>query len=145
MTLHSHFGAALLSILLFGSDIKIFAADSISQEHRFTAEERAYWVFKPLRRPQIPVVKNVQWQHNPIDAFIQAELEIQGLHPSPPADKLTLLRRVTLDLTGLPPTPEEADAFLADRSAKAFERVVDRLLASPHYGEPWARHWLDLA
>ena len=82
---------------------------------------------------------------NPIDAFILARLEEKGIQPNPPADKITLLRRASLDLIGLPPTPEEAQAFLADQSPDAFAKVVDRLLASPHYGERWGRHWLDLA
>ena len=111
----------------------------------FTKEDREYWAFKKLSCPKPPVAHNTRWVRNPIDAFVLAELERNGLHPSPPADKISLLRRATLDLIGLPPTPEEVDAFLADRSPNAFEKVVDRLLSSPHYGERWARHWLDLA
>ena len=83
--------------------------------------------------------------HNPIDAFIQARLADEGLTPAPEADRITLLRRVTLDLTGLLPTPAEVEAFLGDDRPGAYERVVDRLLASPHYGERWGRHWLDAA
>lgn len=90
-------------------------------------------------------MKNAAWVRNPIDAFILAKLESQGIAPSPEAPKLTLLRRVTLDLTGLPPTPEEVGAFLTDTRPDAYERVVDRLLQSRHYGERWARPWLDLA
>jgi hypothetical protein len=89
-------------------------------------------------------VKNAAWIRTPIDAFILAKLEVSGLAPSPEADRLTWLRRVTFDLIGLPPTPEEQDAFLQDRSTQAYERVVERLLASPHYGERWAQHWLDV-
>ena len=85
------------------------------------------------------------WVRNPIDAFILARLEREGIEPSPEADRVTLLRRLSFDLTGLPPTPEEVEAFLADNRPDAYERAVDRLLASPHYGERWARHWLDLA
>ncbi len=84
------------------------------------------------------------WLRNPLDAFVLARLEKAGLQPNPPADKLTLLRRVTFDLTGLLPTPAERDAFLADRSPDAYERLVDRLLRSPHFGERWAQHWLDV-
>jgi hypothetical protein len=111
----------------------------------FTAEERGHWAFQRVIRPEPPEVKDARWVRNPIDAFVLSELERKDLKPSPPADKITLLRRATFDLTGLPPTPEEVDAFLADKSPKAFDKVVDRLLASPRYGERWARHWLDLA
>ena len=92
-----------------------------------------------------PAVQNASWVQSPIDAFILSALEKKGLKPAPPADKRTLIRRATFDLTGLPPTPEEVKAFLADNSPDAFAKVVDRLLASPHYGERWARHWLDVA
>ncbi len=111
----------------------------------FTLAQRRYWAFQRVRRPVLPRVRNTRWARNPVDAFVLAKLEAKGLRPSPTADKITLLRRATFDLTGLPSTPEEVDAFLADRSPRAFEKVVDRLLASPHYGERWARHWLDLA
>ncbi|HEX5082247.1 MAG TPA: DUF1553 domain-containing protein [Blastocatellia bacterium] len=104
-----------------------------------------HWAFIPPRRPEIPRVTNVSWVRNPIDSFILARLEKEGLKPQPEADKTTLLRRVYLDLTGLPPTPADVDAFLADKSAGAYEKVVDRLLASPHYGERMAMAWLDLA
>jgi hypothetical protein len=100
--------------------------------------------FVPPQRPEIPKVQNKSWCVNPIDAFVLARLEAAGLAPSPRADKLRLLRRVTFDLTGLPPTLEEQDAFLEDNSADAYSKVVERLLASPHYGERWAEHWLDL-
>ena len=103
-----------------------------------------YWAFVKPERPQIPAVKNRDWVRNPIDAFVLAKLEEKGLQPAPPADKRALLRRVTFDLTGLPPTPEEISAFLADKSPIAYEKVVNRLLASPHYGERWAQHWLDV-
>jgi hypothetical protein len=111
----------------------------------FTAAQRKYWAFQPVVKPAAPVVKNKAWVKNPIDAFILAKLEEKDLKPAPAADKITLIRRATLDVTGLPPTPAEVDAFLADKSPRAFEKVVDRLLASPQYGERWARHWLDLA
>jgi mono/diheme cytochrome c family protein len=104
-----------------------------------------HWAFKPPLRPQIPAVKNTRWVRNPLDNFVLARLEQEGLTPSPEADKLTLLRRVSLDLTGLPPSIAEADAFLADKSPAAYEKQVERLLASPHYGERWGRQWLDAA
>jgi hypothetical protein len=108
------------------------------------AAARRVWPHQPVDRPRVPVVKDHRWVRNPIDAFLLARLEAEGLRPAPEADAVTLIRRLTYDLTGLPPTPEEVDAFLADRAAGAYERLVDRLLASPHYGEHWARHWLDL-
>lgn len=107
-------------------------------------EETTHWSLKPLARPAVPVVRNGVWPTGGIDRFILAGLEKQNLAPNPPADKRTLLRRVHFDLVGLPPTPEEMDTFLADGSPDAYERVVDRLLASPRHGERWARHWLDV-
>jgi hypothetical protein len=104
-----------------------------------------HWAFVPPQRPALPEVKNPAWCNNPIDRFVLARLHREGLSPSPEAAKETLLRRVTLDLTGLPPTPEEVDAFLADNSPEAYERVVDRLLASPRYGERMVWDWLDAA
>ncbi len=111
----------------------------------FTPEQRKYWAFQKIARPRPPAVRNAWWVRNAIDRFVLAELEAKGLRAGPRADKIILLRRAYLDLVGLPPTPEEVQAFLADRSPNAFARVVDRLLASPRYGERWARHWLDLA
>jgi hypothetical protein len=108
------------------------------------AETMNFWAFRPVKRPEVPAVKNAAWAANPIDRFILAKLEANGLEPAGPAGKTALLRRVTYDLTGLPPTPEEVEAFLADDAPGAYEKVVDRLLASPHYGEHWTRHWLDL-
>jgi mono/diheme cytochrome c family protein len=109
-----------------------------------TAEERNYWTFRKPVKSAVPAVKASAWVKNPIDAFVLAKLEAQDLQPSPPADKRTLLRRVTFDLTGLPPTPEEIKAFLTDAAPDAYEKVVKRLLASPRYGERWAQHWLDV-
>jgi len=109
------------------------------------AEYTGHWAFEPPVRPDLPDTADAGWGHNAIDTFILAELERQGLTPSAEADKATLIRRVTLDLTGLPPTPEEVDAFLADDSEDAYEKVVDRLLASPRYGERMASKWLDLS
>jgi Protein of unknown function (DUF1549)/Protein of unknown function (DUF1553)/Planctomycete cytochrome C/F5/8 type C domain len=113
-------------------------------ENKPTPADGNWWSLRPLSRPAVPAVKDKTWGGTPIDAFLLAALEAKGLHPSPPADKTTLLRRVTFDLIGLPPTPEEIDAFMADNSPDAYERVVDRLLASPRYGERWGRHWLDV-
>jgi hypothetical protein len=102
------------------------------------------WALKPVERPAAPFVARQEWVRTPIDRFILAELERKGLQPSLPADKAALLRRATFDLHGLPPTPAEIDLFLSNTSRDAFARVIDRLLASPHYGERWARHWLDV-
>jgi len=109
------------------------------------AQVKKHWAFVPPRRPPLPAVKNSAWPKNPIDHFVLARLEKEGLSPAPPADRVTLLRRLSLDLIGLPPTPEEVDAFLADRSKNAYEKQVERLLGSPHYGERWGRQWLDAA
>jgi len=104
----------------------------------------SHWAFQALHDPAPPAPQDSSWPQNPIDAFILHRLEADGMRPAPPADKTTLLRRATFDLIGLPPSPEELDAFLADEAPDAFATVVDRLLASPHYGERWGRHWLDL-
>jgi Protein of unknown function (DUF1553)/Protein of unknown function (DUF1549)/Planctomycete cytochrome C len=104
-----------------------------------------HWAYVKPSRPELPAVRTAGWVHNPIDRFVLARLEAEKLSPSAEAAKATLLKRVSLDLTGLPPAPGDLDAFLADTSRDAYERVVDRLLASPHYGERWARPWLDLA
>ncbi len=105
---------------------------------------RNFWSFRPVVRPGVPCVSRGDWARSPVDRFILAGLEAAGLTPAPPASRTSLLRRVSYDLTGLPPTPEEVEAFLADASPDAYERIVDRLLASPRHGERWARHWLDL-
>ena len=109
------------------------------------ARRARHWSLQPLLTNSAPAVKSPAWVQSSIDQYILAKLEEAGIAPAPPADKRTLLRRVTYDLIGLPPTPAEIDAFLADDSPRAWEAVVERLLASPHYGERWARHWLDLA
>jgi hypothetical protein len=116
-----------------------------ANEPTWSATLRNHWAWKSPVRPAVPVVKNADWVRNPIDAFILAKLEAVALKPTAPASRAQLIRRVTFDLVGLPPTPEEIDAFVNDRAANAWEKVVDRLLASPHYGERWGRHWLDLA
>jgi hypothetical protein len=109
------------------------------------AASKTHWAFIPPKRPPVPAVKDSSWPRNPIDNFILSRLEKEGISPSPEADRITLLRRVSLDLTGLPPTPAEVDGFLSDTSPNAYEKQVDRLLSSPHYGERWARRWLDAA
>lgn len=109
------------------------------------AKWEKHWAFIPVKRPALPEVKQKDWPRNGIDHFILARLEKEGLSPAPEADRVTLIRRVTLDLTGLPPTPAEIDAFLADQSSNAYEKLVDRLLASPRYGEKMAFRWLDYA
>jgi hypothetical protein len=108
-------------------------------------ESRQFWAFQPIADPEVPAVSDVSWPQNHLDRFILARLESNGLRPARPADKRTLLRRATFDLTGLPPTTELLESFLADESPEAFARAVDRLLASPAYGERWGRHWLDVA
>jgi hypothetical protein len=122
-----------------------FAAAPASKKPAINvAAARHAWPFSPLTEPAVPAVSDPAWGRNPIDRFILAKLEGLKLTPAPDADKRTLIRRATFDLTGLPPTPEEIDAFLADASEAAFSRVVDRLLSSPAYGERWGRHWLDV-
>jgi len=120
--------------------------DPASYDAGIRAEDREHWAFQPIRRPEVPSVKNSAWGRNPIDRFVLAKLEEQGCSPAPPAETQLLLRRLFLDLTGLPPTPEEREASLNElaRSPHALERLVDNLLARPAYGERWARHWLDL-
>ena len=121
------------------------ATTTTSTEKKFTEQQRRYWAFQKVVKPAAPAVKDKEWARNPIDAFIASKLDEKKLKPNPHADRTTLIRRATLDLTGLPPTPEDVQAFLADNAPDAFAKVVDRLLASPQYGERWGRHWLDLA
>ncbi|MFN9297001.1 MAG: DUF1553 domain-containing protein [Acidobacteriota bacterium] len=109
------------------------------------SQKEKHWSLKPVLNPAIPSVRKPAWVQSPIDAFILSALETKGLSPAPPADRRTLIRRATYDLTGLPPTPAEVEAFLNDKSPDAWPRLIDRLLASPRYGERWARHWLDVA
>ncbi|MBA4146872.1 MAG: DUF1553 domain-containing protein [Verrucomicrobia bacterium] len=106
---------------------------------------RDHWAFQPIQYPAVPKVKSKEWSANPVDVFIYAKLEENGMKPSGPAEKRTLIRRATFDLIGLPPTQKEVNAFLTDDSPNAFAKVVDRLLASPQYGERWGRYWLDVA
>jgi hypothetical protein len=132
-------GLSLLSLVL---TLSLQAAEPA--EPTFSPEQCSHWAFQKPHRPDVPRTSDPGWVRTSVDAFLLAQLDRAGLKPSPPADRATLLRRVTFDLTGLPPTPEEVEAFLADRSPKAYEKVVNRLLASPHYGERWAQHWLDV-
>src|SRR5262249_38737407 len=112
---------------------------------KFTDAQRKFWAFQKVVKPSVPSVKAKDWVRTPVDAFILSKLEEKKLKPNPPADKVTLIRRAYFDLIGLPPTTEQVQAFLSDNSPQAFEKVVDELLASPHSGERWGRHWLDLA
>jgi hypothetical protein len=110
-----------------------------------TEEAKKYWAYQPVKRPTVPQIRNAKSTiRNPIDAFIAARWEAKGLKPVKPADRATLARRAYYDLLGLPPTPEEIDAFVQDPSSEAWEKLIDTLLASPHYGEKWGRHWLDV-
>src|SRR5262249_49397334 len=109
-----------------------------------TEEAKNYWAYKRVKRPGVPAVKNREWVRNPIDAFRLAKVEAEGLAPAAPADRIALVRRACYDLTGLPPTPEQVDAFVNDTSPTAWEKLIDRLLDSPQYGEKWGRHWLDV-
>jgi hypothetical protein len=127
---------ALAAAAAFGAD---------APEPTWTQAQRRHWSFLPPRRPAVPAVKRTDWARNPIDAFILHNLEEFGLAPAPEAGRATLIRRLRFDLTGLPPSPEEVDAFVNDDRPDAYERLVDRLLDSPQYGERWARPWLDLA
>jgi hypothetical protein len=107
-------------------------------------DARRHWSFQPVKKTNPPEVREAAWVRTPVDAFVLAKLEGRGWKPAPPVERHELIRRVTFDLTGLPPSPEESDAFVADTSTDAYERLVDRLLDSPRYGERWAQHWLDL-
>jgi cytochrome c553 len=114
------------------------------EQYFIKAEQREFWAFQSVRKPPLPKVKNAAWCRTPVDFFVLSQLEARGLRPAPATDKRTWLRRVTYDLIGLPPTPDELRLFLKDTSRQAYAKVVDRLLSSPHYGERWARYWLDI-
>jgi hypothetical protein len=118
---------------------------AISAKAKEQKQGKDHWAFLALKRPALPKVKDRKWVHNPIDTFVLNRLDTEKIKPSPEADQVTLIRRLTLDLTGLPPTPQEVADFVNDPRPNAYENLVDRLLDSPHYGEKWARHWLDLA
>ncbi len=131
------------TVYILAAALSLLAAEPKQKE--FTAQQKRWWAFQKVTKPAVPAVQNTAWTRNPIDAFVLAKLEDKGIKPSAEANRVTLLRRLSLDLTGMPPTPEETQAFLADSSPNAYEKQVERLLASPRYGERWARHWLDLA
>ena len=132
--------AALLCFVAAGS-----APGAEAEKVPARKDPAGHWAYRPLRKPALPEPKRKDWARNPIDLFILARLESEGIEPAPEADPVTLLRRASLDLVGLPPSPEEVDELLSDPRPDAHERWVDRLLASPHHGERWGRHWLDLA
>ena len=125
-------------------DEKDLTAESHSTVPAVNEETKKWWSFQPVAEAAIPQVKNQAWTQNPIDNFILVDLESAGLKPAPPASKQTLIRRVYYDLTGLPPTPEQVESFVADEDPAAYAKLVNQLLESPHYGEKWGRHWLDL-
>jgi hypothetical protein len=131
-------------IIFLGALLAAGSATFSIQSPTFTDAQRSFWSLQPVKKPGVPASKSAQVT-NPIDAFVLAKLEQNNLQPNKPADKITLLRRVTIDLTGLLPTTEEIQAFVSDNSPAAYEKVIDRLLASPAYGERWGRHWLDVA
>jgi len=131
-----------------GEHSAILSPEQVNLLRRWIAAGAAYdnhWSFRPVMRPEPPAVANEAWIRNPLDRFVLARLEREGLAPSPEASRTTLLRRLSLDLTGLPPTPATVAAFDADKSPDAYDRAVNRYLASPHFGERWGRHWLDIA
>src|SRR5713101_7933833 len=136
---------AVSAMALFVPLVCVPLAKSAEGQKDFTAQQRRWWVLQKVVKPAVPTPRDRAWVPNEIDAFILAKLEAKNLKPAPAADKITLIRRATLDLTVLMPTPEEVQGFVSDSSPDAFGKVVDRLLASPRYGERWARHWLDLA
>jgi hypothetical protein len=126
------------------STAELARADVLRREYRKVAAGYRWKPFEPVKRPAIPAVKNAAWVRNPIDAFLAVEHEKLGLKPRPEASRHVLIRRLYLDLIGMPPTPEEIQAFVSDASVDAYEKVVDCLLQSPHYGERWGRHWMDI-
>src|SRR6266542_5495009 len=128
---------------LLGLALLVFSGFVAWPEEKVNQPKGDHWAFKPAVRPPVPAVKNRDWPRGPIDNFVLARLEAENLAPSQPADRLTLIRRLSFDLIGLPPTPAEVRKFVSDAAPDAYESLVDRQLASPRYGERWARHWLD--
>jgi hypothetical protein len=138
--------AVLKEWIAAGAKVEAAEPATLAKGFTITDDDRKWWAFQPVVRPPVPAIQNPKSKiENPIDAFLLKKLSDKGVSFAPPAERLTLLRRITFDLVGLPPTPDEADAFLKDMSPNAYEKVVERLLASPQYGERWARHWLDVA
>ncbi len=130
-------------ILILAAPLSVATADDYI-DPEITPAEKAHWAFRTVVRPALPSLRDQKWVRTPADVFIQHKLEAARLTPAPVADRLTLCRRLYLDLLGLPPTPAEIDAFLSDQNPDAYEKLVERLLASPHYGERWGTHWLDV-
>jgi hypothetical protein len=144
MNMRSPRFAAMLSALVV---FHAAAEETVAPLGTYTAVERRHWAFQKRTTPEVPAFSDPAdqaWVKNPVDAFVLARLKKAGLRPAPEADRRTLIRRATFTLIGLPPTPEEVEAFVQDRSPQAWEKVIDRLLASPHYGERWGQHWLDV-
>lgn len=137
-------GAVVAVILATSSHAAEQPEPAVPTEPPLIAADRNHWAFRPLVRPELPAVKDGGWCRAPVDRFILAKIELARLAPSPPAERASLIRRVTFDLTGLPPTSGEIDDFVSDTAPDAYEKLIDRLLASPAYGERWAQHWLDL-
>jgi hypothetical protein len=131
---------AAMLLILGAATVGLYSAETV----QFTPAQKSFWSLQPVTRPAMPAIRNLNWIKTPIDAFILAKLEEQKLQPNSPADKITLLRRASVDMIGLQPTQEEITVFLGDSSPEAWTKVVDRLLASPAYGERWGRHWLDV-
>jgi hypothetical protein len=127
--------------------VSLAIASEIAPLGVYTPRERGHWAFVKRSMPVVPafsLVSDRTWARNPIDAFILQRLKNEGLKPSQPADRATLIRRAYFDMIGLPPSPNEVGEFIADKSPDAWEKLVEKLLASPHYGERWGRHWLDV-
>jgi hypothetical protein len=139
------FIALLIAVASANAGDKPGPTDGFAPPESFSPEQREHWAYQPIKRTLPPAVKESGWVKNPIDRFILAELEKLEMNHAPEVDRVSLIRRVTFDLIGLPPSPEEVGAFVCDQHPDAYERLVDRLLASPHYGERWGQHWLDLA
>ncbi|MCI0456090.1 MAG: DUF1549 and DUF1553 domain-containing protein [Gemmataceae bacterium] len=135
----------VLTVPAAPADTKSDTIDLARFDRQIKPSDRRHWAYQPVKPQPVPAVKDTAWVRNPIDAFVLAKLEAKGWKPAPVVEPRALLRRIHLDLIGLPPTPQEQEALLNDRSPDALARVVDRLLANPHYGERWGRHWLDLA
>jgi len=127
------------------ASLKSWIAAGAPWQNTKVSTESSWWAFKPISKPAPPAVINTSWARDPIDRFILSKLESKNLHPVPAADKRTLIRRAYFDLHGLPPSPEDVDQFVNDPTPDAYEKLIDRLLASPRYGERWGRHWLDVA
>ena len=134
------------TLLVFGCVVAVAAEnDSATAANQWTQPSaQGHWAYQPVQRPQMPQIQNKDWVRSPIDALVLARMEAKGVKPSKDANRAALIRRATLDAWGMIPTPEQVKAFVEDRSADAYEKLVDRLLSSPHYGERWGRRWLDL-